>query len=89
MKVLIDKSFEKDTDKLTDQKLLHSIADCIEGIQKTDKLSDILNCKKLKGSKNAYSIRIGNYRIGFIFEKQTIQLVRFLHRGIIYNYFPK
>lgn len=32
MKILIDKSFEKDTDKLTDQKLLHSIADCIEEI---------------------------------------------------------
>jgi len=89
MKVLIDKSFEKDTNKLTDQKLLQSIADCIEEIQKTDKLSDIPNCKKLKGSKNAYSIRIGDYRIGYIFEKQTIELVRFLHRSIIYNYFPK
>jgi hypothetical protein len=53
MKVLIDKSFEKDTIKLTDQKLLHSIADCIERIQKANKLSDIPNCKKLKGSKNA------------------------------------
>ncbi|MDP2338655.1 MAG: type II toxin-antitoxin system RelE/ParE family toxin [Bacteroidota bacterium] len=89
MKVLIDKSFEKDTTKLTDQKLLHSIADCIEGIQKSGKLSDIPNCKKLKGSKNAYRIRIGDYRIGFIFEKQTIELIRFLHRSLIYNFFPK
>lgn len=89
MKVLIDKSFEKDTNKLTDQKLLHSIAGCIEEIQRSDKLSDIPNCKKLKGSKNAYRIRIGDYRIGFIFEKQTIELIRFLHRNMIYNFFPK
>jgi mRNA interferase RelE/StbE len=89
MKVLIDRSFEKDTDKLTDQKILHSIADCIERIQNADKLSDISNCKKLKGSKNAYRIRIGDFRIGFILEKQTIELIRFLHRSVIYNYFPK
>lgn len=89
MKVLVDKSFEKDTDKLTNQKLRHSIADCIEEIQKAGKLSDISNCKKLKGSKNTYRIRIGDYRIGFIFEKQCVELVRFLHRSVIYSYFPK
>jgi mRNA interferase RelE/StbE len=89
MKVLIDKSFERDTNKLTDQKLLHSIADCIEEIQKANKLSNIPNCKKLKGTKNTYRIRIGDYRIGFIFEKQTIELIRFLHRSVIYNFFPK
>jgi mRNA interferase RelE/StbE len=88
MKILIDKSFEKDTDKLTDQKLLHSIADCIKEIQILNRLTDIPNCKKLKGSKNAYSIRIGDYRIGFIFEKQTVEFIRFLHRSAIYNYFP-
>ena len=89
MKLLIDKSFEKDTDKLNDQKLLQSIAECIDLILKVGKLSDIPNCKKLKGSKNAYRIRIGDYRIGFIFEKQTIELIRFLHRSVIYTFFPK
>jgi len=33
MKVLIDKSFEKDTDKISDKKLLNTIADCIEKIK--------------------------------------------------------
>jgi len=89
MKLLIDRSFEKDTEKIKDQKLLHSIADCIEGILNADKLSDIPNCKKLKGSKNTYRIRIGNYRIGFILEKQTVELIRFLPRNTIYKYFPK
>ena len=82
-------SFEKDTNKIADQKLLYSIADCIELIQKVEKLSDIPNCKKLKGSKNAYRIQIGDYRIGFIIEKQAIELIRVLHRSVIYNYFPR
>jgi len=88
MKVLIDKTFEKDTDKITDKKLLNSIADCIEEVLTIDKLSEITNCKKLKGSKNSYRIRIGEYRIGFIFENQTIEFIRFLHRSKIYNNFP-
>ena len=54
MKIKVDKSFEKDTDKLTDQKLLRSIANCLEEILKADKLSDITNCKKLKGRKTIH-----------------------------------
>lgn len=88
MKVLIDKSFEKDTDEITDKKLLKSIAYCIKEVQKLNKLSDITNCKKLKGTKNAYRIKIGNYRIGFVFENQFIQFVRCLHRSKIYDSFP-
>ena len=50
MKLLIDKSFERDVQKITDKKLLNSIADCIENIQQISKLSEIANCKKLTGS---------------------------------------
>ena len=64
------------------------IADCLEEIIAIDKLSKITACKKLKGSKNAYRIRVGNYRIGFIFKNQTIIFIRFLHRSKIYNSFP-
>ena len=88
MKVLIDESFEKDIKKVANNKLLNLIADCIEEIRDIDKFSNISGCKKLKGSRNAYRIRIGNYRIGFIFENQTIIFIRFLHRSKIYNNFP-
>ena len=88
MIVLIDKSFEKDTNKIEDSKILNAIADCIEKIQQTEKPSDIPKCKKLKGTKNAYRIKIGSYRIGFVFENQNIEFVRFLHHSKIYNYFP-
>ena len=88
MKLLIDKSFEKDIHKITDKKLLNAIADCIEEIQLKNKLSELGNCKKLSGSKNCYRIRIGDYRLGFIFENHTIELVRFLHRSKMYDFFP-
>jgi mRNA interferase RelE/StbE len=88
MKVLIDKSFEKDANEITDKKLLQSLAECIREVQKTDKLTAITNCKKLKGYKNAYRISLGKYRLGFIFENQTIQFIRFLHRSKIYQKFP-
>ena len=48
MKLRIDKSFEKDTDEITDKKLLESIADCIKEVRSISKLSDIKNCRKLK-----------------------------------------
>lgn len=47
MKLLIDKSFEKDIIKLSDKKILNSIADCIAEIQLKSKLSELSNCKKL------------------------------------------
>jgi hypothetical protein len=72
MKILIDRSFEKDTDKLTDQKLLHSIADCIEGILNADKLSDIPNCKKLK-----------EVNMPIVFELEIIASVLFLKNKLL------
>lgn len=43
-------------------------------------LSEINNLKKLKGEYNAYRIRIGDYRIGFFVEEDTITFARVLHR---------
>jgi mRNA interferase RelE/StbE len=87
MKILIDNSFEKDVYKISDKKLINAIADCIQEIQSKNKISEISNCKKLKGNKRAFRIRIGNYRIGFVFENQTIKFVSFLHRQKLTNIF--
>ncbi len=88
MKLLIDKSFEKDIRKIADKKILHAIADCIDEIKSKNKLAEISNCKKLTGSKNCYRIRIGDYRLGFVFENNTVELIRFLHRSKMYDFFP-
>jgi mRNA interferase RelE/StbE len=83
----IRKSFEKDAAKLS-ARIQQQAATVIGQIIKAKKLSDIPSCKKLKGFKNAYRIRLGNYRIGFFFEKEIVELVRILNRKDIYRYFP-
>lgn len=88
MNLTIDKSFEKDTDRIKNKTLLRKIADCIEEIQKADHIQDIKNIKKLKGGSTYYRIRIGDYRIGTIVKSNTITFIRFLHRKEVYKYFP-
>lgn len=88
MKVLIDKSFAKDIESIDNKKVLHALVELIEKIRKKEQISQIHHCKKLKGTKNAYRIRLGDYRIGFVFNGQDIEFIRFLHRKDIYNYFP-
>ncbi len=59
-----------------------------EEIPSYSSLEEIINLKKLKGADNAYRIRVGKYRVGFIFEGETITFIRVLHRKDIYRYFP-
>jgi mRNA interferase RelE/StbE len=89
MIVKIDRSFEKDTDKIKDKNLLFKIADCIESLQNADNIKEIKNLKKLKGSNYFYRIKIGEYRVGLEIEKKSVELIRVLHRKDIYKYFPK
>ena len=74
MRLKIDKSFEKDTDKLQDAKLLIKIANCIEQIVTAPTKEEILNLKKLKGFKHHYRIRIGDYRIGAVILDEEVVL---------------
>lgn len=89
MIILIDNSFSKDIEKIDDTEILKSLSLVISNIQKSKKLSDIPNCKKLKGKGRFFRIRLKDYRIGFVFEKNQIELIRFLHRNEVYKYFPK
>jgi len=88
MKIKIDASLKKDTDKIKDKKLLRKLASVIERIEKTQELSQIANCKKLNETKNAFRVRIGEYRLAFYFKDNTVIFVRFLHRKDIYRKFP-
>lgn len=46
--------------------------------------------EKLRGSKNHYKIKVGEYRIGIKInrEEKIIEFRRVLHRKDIYRYFP-
>ena len=89
MIVKIDKSFEKDLKKIKDKKIREKLALCIEELQGLSDLSDMKSLKKLKGDDIFFRIRIQDYRLGLVFEKDEVTMVRFLHRKAIYQYFPK
>lgn len=87
MIIEIRKSFQKDALKLPAPAQIQ-LRKIINVLSHAKKLSELSSCKKLTGFKNAYRIRMGEYRIGFIFENEVIELVRVLGRKEIYKYFP-
>jgi mRNA interferase RelE/StbE len=87
MNIDIRRTFTKDADKLP-ANIQQQLALIITNLQKCKQLTSIKDCKKIKGSKTAYRIRLGQYRIGFFFENGIIELVRILGRKDIYKYFP-
>jgi mRNA interferase RelE/StbE len=89
MKVLIDKSFVKDVDKINDIKLLRNLNKLITELEKCNSLVELPNVKKIKGYDSFFRIRLGNYRLGFEeIGSNRICLIRLLHRKDIYKYFP-
>jgi mRNA interferase RelE/StbE len=88
MIVQIDRSFEKDIESLKRKKLFGQIFLMIEGVEKSPNIESIIGIKKLKGYKNNYRIRIGDYRAGLIIKGGIVIFTRFLHRKDIYKRFP-
>ncbi len=89
MIVKIDKSFQKDVDKINDAKIKLAIIETIKNVQEVQNLSLIYNLKKLTGYKYFYRIRIGNYRIGLRYtEDKELIFIRFLDRKEIYKNWP-
>lgn len=88
MIVRIDKSFEKDTKKIKDKKILNKLANLIEQMQAAQGLDEVNHLKKLKGYATYYRIRLGTYRIGISVEEDKVDFIRFLPRKDIYKNFP-
>jgi mRNA interferase RelE/StbE len=89
MIVVIDRSFEKDTDLIDDKSIKIKISQCINNVLNADRINSIKNLKKLKGFRNEYRIKIGDFRLGIRIDKDTVKFIRCLHRKDIYKYFPK
>ena len=88
MKVEFLKKFSNDLDDVRTRPVKQALVRVIELMEETDSLDKIPNTKKLKGHRNAYRTRVGDYRLGFFFENSTILLARFVHRKDIYKIFP-
>jgi mRNA interferase RelE/StbE len=83
-----ENSFVRDFKKLKSKELANAISEAIKQVSQASVADDIINLKKLTGYKSAFRIRIGDYRIGVIIEKNSVLFVAFAHRKDIYKRFP-
>ena len=74
MKVLFGSVFQKDLMKIKDSNLKSKIKKAIITLEESENLLQISNVKKMKGHLSAYRIRIGDYRLGFYFEDDVVNL---------------
>jgi hypothetical protein len=92
MKVIVKGSFYRDTDKTKSKELRHSLDIKITQIEHAKNIFHITGVKLLRGYSHHYRIIVKSlnhsYRIGAIIRGETIWLVRFLPRRIIYQSFP-
>jgi mRNA interferase RelE/StbE len=88
VKTTFRSSFLRDFKAVRDKQLVARLRQAIEQVEKAQSLSSLPQVKQLKGGRNYYRIRIGEYRLGLTIEGETVTFVRFLHRKEIYRYFP-
>ena len=89
MKTEFKTSFLKAVKKIKDQQLKTDIVNSIINVESAKNLKQINQLKKLKGFKQYYRIRIGDYRIGIKIEKEVVFFIDVEHRRNIYQIFPK
>ena len=85
MKILFEKTFAKDLNKIKDKKILKKLKIIIEEGSSANSLPEIQRIKKLKGIDNFYRIKIGDYRVGIELLHDTLIFTRLLHRKDIYK----
>jgi mRNA interferase RelE/StbE len=90
VKILIDKSFDKDIDRIKDKKTLKRLRTLISEMKEAETIQDLKSLKKIEGHRYFYRVKIGDYRLGLEApSSKEVSLIRFLHRKDIYRYFPK
>ena len=87
MNLKISPSFDRDAKKAP-KEIIIGLQSTISAIINARSLSEIPRLKKLSGSKNAYRIRIEDYRLGLLLENDCVILKRLLSRKDVYKFFP-
>ena len=88
MEILITNKFRKQADKIDNKKLKITLYRLIQKFEHAKELTEISNLKKLKGHKNYYRVRLGDYRIGLVVQNNSVIFAAIDHRSDIYKYFP-
>jgi mRNA interferase RelE/StbE len=88
MKVEFLQQFYDDIDNINNQAVKNSLSNVIRQAIEASKPQEINHIRKLRGQRNAFRIRLGEYRIGVYIEKDTVEFARIAHRKDIYKLFP-
>jgi mRNA interferase RelE/StbE len=88
LKVEFNESFLKDLKAVKDKSVLAKVKAAIETGELAETLDQITHLKKMRGSREYFRIRIGDFRLGLKLEGDTLVFIRFLNRKEIYRYFP-
>ena len=88
MKTEFLKQFLRDTDKLSAQSVRNEVIKAIKNVEDSTSPAEIKGLKKLSGYKNAFRIKIGDFRIGIFIVKNNVEFARVIHRKDIYKVFP-
>ena len=88
MNTAFRESFEADLTAIRDAALLRRIRKVIEQVEAARTFQQIPNLKRLEATGKYYRIRLGDYRLGFVFESGVVTFIRCLNRKEIYRNFP-
>jgi len=90
VKFRVEKSFDRDVDRIKNKRLLKNLRKLISSIKDADSVHEIPHTKKMEGYESYYRVRLGDYRLGMeVLPNGEAVLFRFLHRKEIYRFFPK
>ena len=86
MKIQISKRFTKDTQKITDKRILAKIKQVIIEASQAGSLVNISDLEEMSGFPNYYRVKFDyRYRIGVYCENELIQFLRVDNREGFYN----
>jgi len=89
MNVKISKRFVKDTQKITDQRILAKIRQILVEAGAANSLKELSNLTELSGYHNFYRIKFDyRYRIGIYIDGDNIEFLRLGNREDFYKKFP-
>ena len=64
MKFRVEKSFDRDVDRIKNKRLLTNLRKLISSIKDADSVREIPHTKKIDGYKSFYRVKLGGYRLG-------------------------
>ena len=88
MRVVTKSSFHRDIKKLRDAKVLARTLECVNAARTAASLQDLGDVVLMTDYPGYSRIRVGEYRIGFHFDGDTIPFLRVLRRRDFYRSFP-